>query len=216
MHGTINAIGLIACVALTAAALIFADRQRASLKQILIGVLIALSTMIGAGVVSAHLCRAGQPFTQWLIPCICIIAIVSKVHRLGLRISATAILVIAAFVLSFHFSELVHWSGYTGNPHEAEHLQQARLRGLAESLRANESLDELPAGWLREVAPALDAESVAWLEDLDSQPEMRRYWHTWLTWIYRPHSLPADVWYPGGPIAENASRVELRRKTPEI
>jgi hypothetical protein len=212
MQGNINAFGLIACIVLTIAMVVLLKRRAVTVRGLLFGVCISVLVMFVAVATSAHLCHAGNPFTQWLIPCIAIIVVFCVIEAPAPRLMGTLVLSVAAIGLSFHFSELVHWNGYTGNPNGAWRSKNYRLAQIGTTLRESAADGNQPvsAGWLRDVVIPLPEEVVAWMDGLDTYPRSSHYWHTWLTGIYRTESIPADVWFAGGIPGATPGQLEVR------
>lgn len=137
--GTVHAVVLIALPLATLWMCIRWSDGRVSLPKLLVagmtGVLVAPATAM----VTAHACDAGHPVAQWVIPGLCIIAIVGFVKRRHGLIAmgmTTAIM----FVLCLHYSSIVHGPDYIGTAEPrgpvaasgvgASSLWHSRLTGL--------------------------------------------------------------------------------------
>ena len=176
-------------------------------------VFVALPVVILAPLLNAHLCRAGLPFTQWLIPAMCIVLVGTFTRVIWLRRVVVVVLMLAALQLSFHFTSLVHMKGYTGNPSSGEGVGRVYLRVLREDLVDSglDTLQQFPSGWLRDIVDE-ELEEHEIFEHLRSLGNISHLWHTWFTRIYRVTSTPADVWYPGGVLADSLEHIELRAR----
>ena len=72
MAGNINAAGIIVVVLLTVFLMLRFGRKPNKLMHILGGILGAIGIALLAILTSTHMCKAGQPFLQWFIPCACL------------------------------------------------------------------------------------------------------------------------------------------------
>ncbi|MEE8155735.1 MAG: hypothetical protein V3T53_12350 [Phycisphaerales bacterium] len=213
MAASLNALGLMGVVALTLLAIFVRKPQRCSLKLFVRSVLLAIAAVILANVASFHMCYAGHPVTQWLIPSVCILLAGLFARVNWLRRVAVAILMIAAIQLSFYFTSIVHMKGFTGNPSSGERVRRTYLRVLREDL-VDSGLDtqqHFPSGWLRDIVDE-ELEVYAGSEHLSALGIVSHVWHTSLTRIYRVTNVPADVWYPGGVLADSLVQIELRAR----
>lgn len=213
MAGSLNALGLIGVVALTLLAIFVRKPQRFNSRQFAMSVFLALPVVILAPLLTVHLCRAGQPFTQWLIPAMCIVLVGTFTCVTWLRRVVVVVLMVAAIQLSFHFTSLVHRKEYTGNPSSGEGVRRVYLRVLSEDL-VDSGLDtqqQFSPGWLRDIVDE-ELEVYAIFEHLRSLGNVLHLWHTWFTRIYGITDVPADVWYPGGVMADSLEQIELRAR----
>ena len=215
MQGSLHAIGLIACPVLVVAVIAVSKRAPLSVRRICIAVLVSLLAMFIADTVSVHACIAGQPLTQWLVPGLCMVAVLCSIESVACRAIAGSVLALLAIALSLQFSHLVHEPGFTGNPSEFLSARDRKIRLLAE-LIAFDTSDSYPQGWVREVLPlgSLPEDDRAAIADLLGQLDQRakatHAWHTWLTGLYVTEPVHTDVWYLGGPPQEGAVSLELR------
>jgi len=224
MAGTLNALGLLFVIGITIAALRRHGRVPRQFRSVLFGLLLAILSMFIASVFSTHMCKAGSPVMQLLIPAICFVicyAAVDTQYRWELPV-----LFLAPLVLGFHFSVLVHQEGYSGNPRGANRtirfIQQddtTQLKQYCEFV-----LKEKPALGDRRYPPGLLASSGAWQvlggEVTDEKLRQHylaskgihtyRLWHTWLTGIYGARRYTAHAWYPGGKLKDAVPRLEYR------
>lgn len=213
MAGSLNAFGLIGVVALTLLAIFVRKPQRRNSRQFAMSVFLALAVVVLAPLLTIHLCRAGQPLTQWLIPAMCIVLVGTFTRVNWLRRVVIVVLMVAAIQLSFDFTSLVHRRGYTGNPSSGEGVRRSYLHVLREHL-VDSGLDtqqQFPSGWLRDIVDE-ELEIYAGFEHVPSLGNVSHLWHTWFTRIYRVTGVPADVWYPGGVLADSLEQIELRAR----
>lgn len=213
MAGSLNALGLIGVLALTLLAIFVRKPQRCSSKQSAMSVFLAMTVVLFAPSLTIHLCRAGQPLMQWLIPAVCIVLVGTFTRNNWLRRVVVLVLMAAAIGLSFHFTSIVHMKGYTGNPSSSEGVRRTYLRALREDLldSALDPQQQLPSGWLRDIVDE-EFEVYAGFEHRRSLGNVSHVWHTWLTRIYWVTSTPADIWYPGGVLADSLEQIELRAR----
>ena len=117
MAGTIHALLLLLIVAGSAFLLIRFGKRPPSLWRIGLAVGIGCVNGFFLGAMFVHACGAGQPFTQWLIPSLCLVLVwIFLGTRRILRWVLTFVFVVATFGLSQHYNGLVHGNQYTGNP----------------------------------------------------------------------------------------------------
>ena len=189
----------------------FRRNQIERLQSLVIFALFALLGLIGF----LHLCSAGNPMAQWIVPGVCAAVAVPAIQSRVIRRAAAVIWFVVGAGLSFHYLALVHGEQYTGNPKSAKEpvqqtLRNSSLRYLRDGLVAQSSVADtnLAAGWLFDVLPGTaDQERVR--RSLKFR-EIKGLWHTWLTGLYRVENIPADVWYPGGPLSVGATHIEIR------
>ena len=221
MHGNLNAIGLLACIIGTVAVLVFSSRQKPTLGRIVMAIVVAFLTYFFSMSFGNHRCDAGQPFTQMLVPSVCMMIVLLSVKSAWVRRTASIALAMAAFALAMHFVDLVHFDGYTGNPNAGSRARMHVLRDV--NLYVASTTYEgssLPEGWLGDFEPSvmkLDGRFRSWREILDLYPtalgavhRADHVWHTWFTGIYRTESIPADVWFKGGTPGTDVSQLEVR------
>lgn len=214
MLGSLHAVLLIGVLVVSLVAVVFLERRMASALQALVALLVSLLAASVACLFSAHLCKEGNPFAQWLLPAPAALLVLMFVKHDGWRrlIGATAL--VATVGLSFHFSELVHRPGYTGNPKfDVFHaVAIAHLTAAKEYADEVEHLEaEAPAGWLRD--------HPGWPELKDRFPEsapprriVHQTWHSALTGLYATESVSQDYWHPGGTLADALRNLEVRHR----
>ncbi|MBK9126297.1 MAG: hypothetical protein IPM13_00645 [Phycisphaerales bacterium] len=216
MQGTVHAIVLIVLALAVVFALAAVKRRAPTSRQFTIALAIAVFGTLAAPMFNHHMCREGEPRTQWLILGPCLLLVLLFVNSPAWRRTLGAAVFVGMMGLSCHFTDLVHEPGWTGNPDwdggasmMFRSLRQSAAAVAADSENPNV---EMPAGWLRELSiwPAVQDQFG------DQRPvrrELRRTWHTRLTGLYRYSSIPQDFWYPGGSLADAITRLELRDRT---
>jgi hypothetical protein len=217
MQGTVHAVVLIILPVAVVIALAAVKRRVPTGRQFTIAFAIAAFGTLAAPMFNFHLCYEGVPFMQWLILGPCLLLILLFVKSPAWRRTLGAAVFIGMMGLSCHFTDIVHEPGWTGNP-DWDGGANIRFRSVRHSAataaaKCEDPNLELPANWLRELPiwPVVQ-------ESLDDQHltrrEVIRTWHTTLTGLYRYFSIPQDYWYPGGPLADAITRLELRDRTP--
>lgn len=94
---------------------IVARPTRPTAKRALTAVIALVVPACGA-TVGLHRCDSGQPLQQWLVPSVCVIAVLLWVEPLRLRIALGAICAALAIGLSLHYAAVVHGPTFIGNP----------------------------------------------------------------------------------------------------
>lgn len=165
----------------------------------------------------SHLCGAGQPLTQWLVPGLGIFLVLSFVRPKLARYSAAVVFLALSFFLSEHFIDLVHTDGFTGNPEHPEEsvllLQRSILMEFTlHDREAEPPVDPgrtFPPGWLDDLLEQLEGKRPD--PALHSLPVAGRAWYTPITGLY-PLSAPRKcrIWFPGGTLGEGAEGLEIR------
>ena len=110
-----------------------------------------------------------------------------------------------AVVLSVHAMALrTHGYASSRASRMYQAFEKARLAGVAERLQAELPADaELPPGPVSDVLG--DPAAACW-----ERKALRPLWHTCFTGLHEVIRTPGAVWYPGGPIARSARRLEWR------
>jgi len=166
MAGNLNAAGIIFTIILTVFFMIRYGQKQINRKRLLFGAIIAIVVSLFNIVFSAHGCSAGNPFTQWLVPGICLFLIITFIDNKVIRRIAAWIIIIIATILCFHFSEIVHRKDYTGNVLYRESAGHWKLRkyqrilklAVEEKLAKKEKLKIFPPGWIKHSLKDIDIE----------------------------------------------------------
>jgi len=212
MAGTLNALGLIACIVITILCLVFAGRRSCSRVRILFSFFGLALYFIMLWPAMAHACNKGNAFNQILIPCICQFVSLCFVRVNWLRRAAVGVLVILTFALGFQFTHLVHEPGYLGNPGAHSRTVNSNLHHLDWKFQEKSAYEQTTSddiGWVRDVLP-LDEDSKFYLEEMPDLAKSQRTWHTWLTGLYAVTYTPSDVWYLGNNPEQYEFPLELR------
>ncbi len=219
MQADVHAVLLIALTVAALAALALFKRRIPTSRQFVIAFALASFGTVAAPTFNHHLCREGEPRTQWLILGPCLLLILVFVKSAAWRRILGTVVFVGMLGLSCHFTEFVHTPGWTGNPDWDGGNSLAR-RGLHQVISAvakdmEDPQVEYPAGWLRDL-PVWDGinERLGDSHRPVYRRQLERAWHTWLTGLYRYTKIRQDYWYPGGPFAEAGPRTELRDRTP--
>lgn len=211
--GTKHAVAMMALLVAVVPPLAVLKRRRPTNRQFTIALAFAALGMFTASSCAAHLCREGQPRTQLLVLGPCLLLILLFVKSTAWRRTLGALTFLGMLGLSNQFSDIVHEPGWTGNP-EWDRGMSVTLRShrqCAASVAADsdDPAAEMPAGWLREM-PVWPTMQDRFVGRLPARREITATWHTWFTGLYRYTAIPQDLWYPGGPLAEGMTRLELR------
>jgi len=218
MAGNINAIGILITILLTVLLILKFGKKPNKRIRFYWGILWACLVAVLAAATSTHLCTAGQPVFQWLIPCISLGCILTLIEPKKIRRVASAIIIISTFLLSQQYISLVHTNTYTGNPQgvkkfkdiKLQHSLQAIKEILSEEAKTNNLI--YPQGWLSksEIKELIPESERRCLED-DSL-ETYCFWHTVFTQLYGKNHKKIEMWYPGGLLKESVDRLEFREK----
>lgn len=216
MQGTVHAVVLIVLPVAVVIALATTKRRAPTSKQFTIALAIAALGTLAAPMFNHHMCREGEPRTQWLILGPCLLLVLLFVNSAAWRRALGAVVFVGMMGLSCHFTDLVHEPGWTANPDwdgGANIIFRSRRQAAAAAAADSENPNvDMPAGWLREL-PVWPAVQDQFGDQHPVRRELRRAWHTWLTGLYQYSSIPQDFWYPGGPLADAMTRLELRDRT---
>lgn len=214
MEADLHALVLLALMILPVVLLGLAKRRRPTDRQLIFAlgtaVVIAFITMASNNLLT----REGTPRNQWLIPCLLLFFVLAFVQAKRWRRIGGAIIAVSMVGLSFHFTELVHSSDWTGNPDwdggaaVLERAKRARFNDWVEQAPDREI--NLPAGWVDEL-PSWEPQAKQTVSGMKIyRRDIERVWHTRLTGLYRYTTARRELWYPGGPPADAASRLEMR------
>lgn len=214
----VHAIVLIGLPIGTLAMLAICKKRKPRARDLLVGT-------IGAGIVSLsglsckHLCNQGDPFFQWLIPAVCIWLVLLFVADGTWRRSVAVLLFVAEVALCHHFVEIVHRTGWTGNPAGMRAMEQNRpkvmIKEAEEFLATKAATDAIdyPAGWLKDLPP-INAAETSYEFYLGDCPGLGKYsasWHSWFTGLYdSEQAIDRDLWYLGGPIKDAKGRIVVK------
>lgn len=209
----LHAALLLALPFATAVAIAVLARRNPTSRELGTAMIIALPAMLLVSLVNHHACGEGLPRGQWLVGGLCMLLVLAAVKPALWRRMLAGLLFVSMVGLSCHFTDIVHTSGWTGNPgweiranSDRRSLQQA-VGQLA--LNVEDPAATYDAGWLRELPVWEDVKSLL-REQYSPQRQFERAWHTGLTGLYRYTLVPQDVWYPGGIFKEAVGRIELR------
>lgn len=217
MIGNLHAAALLSLTLVTIVVCARCRRERPR-RRMLPGLLTGALLGMVASCVSSHLCRAGQPLTQWLIPAACLAATLTYVGHAAARWTVAIIAVVAMFGLSSHYSDVVHGPVYIGNPHYARRRDAGLARDEQWAIELIVDLgdtddEDYPSGWLSEASfVAGNPKHFEMLIATGKRIRVRRLWHSWLTRLYERQTTPLDMWFGGGKLKDAASNVEYRER----
>jgi hypothetical protein len=228
MLGTLNALGLLLVVGLTVWVLVKFPSHAKSFLKVLGALLSGFGVIILCLTFTMHFCHRGEPFAQSLISGLCLILVMIFTRRNIITVASALVIVLLAFALSFHFVNIVHEDGYTGNPKRvnqswhAEQESKARELDAAMGLCVQKSHDSVsyPAAWFTDLPvqkgimhymPDYETiESFSHTHNVIAYP----LWHSWLTGIYGRRMTDVYLWYPGGTVAQAIGHLEYRERRP--
>lgn len=210
----LNAAGLALIVLTTLLAVWLFRRQTITPREIARGGVIAGGYCLVMGVLSVHLCDAGNPVRQVLLPSICLVLILTTIERPMAKWLGIAVAVLGA-VLTYQAVELVH-DGFPTNPRYAERQGRVVLMRIASEMRgragpgaATKPVTTGPA----ETAEPRPVPADLLLAALGEQyltpagevlvPVIRRRWFTNLTGMYQVEKEPMRVMFRGDNAAAN-------------
>jgi hypothetical protein len=209
---TLHALALIAMILGATLACIFMGRPEEGTRK-------RDAFAVGAGgvgigfLVPGHLCDAGEPVMQILIGILCAVALTAWVKKPREAASLVLIVAVASAALASRYTGLVHEKGVTGNPRLHQLNYPKTLERRAQDIlveRAKTDPESYPAGWLGDWGQFRESASGRTV----SRVEVRWWWHSGLTRLYEKRETPIRLWYPGGPLAEGATRLEWRESKP--
>lgn len=225
MEGNLHAFGLILVVAVTLFALISYPAKPAGLAQIVIALLAGGGLMIVCQIAGTHMCDAGQPFLQYIIPGTCLILLRSLTrHRCRPARIIAWCLCLAAFILTFHYDDLVHGQHYTGNPARVGHYLQVEQRSNIQQVEASlimisqdyHDSKHYPASWMDQFPQQqLIAKELGNSESLSRNYKSQRavafpLWHSRFTGLYGKTMTDVYLWYSGGKLEDAMGKLEYR------
>lgn len=151
----IHAILLISLPAATMASLLFLKRRNPTSRQFVVALALTAAAMIAAAAISRHMCMEGNPRRQILILGPCLLVALCVINSVAHRLAVAAVLLTGMIGLSWHFSQVVHTNGWTGNPRFAgvHQLVFADLQKRAVSIADDDphAGTEHSAGWLADL-----------------------------------------------------------------
>ncbi len=213
MAATLYAFGILALVAATAFACVrgwaVPEAQR-TIRALLAGLAGLLLYLVSPG----HLCSRGNPTSQVLIGTACVTALLLFVRRPGVAAGLAAAAAVATLALASQHLGIVHSPEFTGNPRD---LETRRLTALAETagkeILTLKGADSTPAeaGWVDEKAWIIGEKE----RFQGVRIEIHSLWHTVFTGLWSRQAFPVALWYPGGPPAEGAPRLEWHDRSPK-
>ncbi len=171
--------------------------------------MLAITPIALVGVVFLSLLSAvGVPVAEWLFPLIGVTAagLLLKSNRAFQAIRWTLLGLAIALCLNGMALRMDRYAGSSAlMVYQA--AERSRLGVIRDKLRQKYPPNkELQAGRLATFL-AEHGELTTW-----SSRELRRVWHTAFTGLYRVVEIPGEAWYPGGPIATGAGKVEWKPK----
>ena len=214
MMPELNAAGLALIVLATLLAVWRFRRRTITPREIARTGVLAGGYFLLMGVLSVHLCDAGNPVRQIVLPSICLVLILTTIERPTAKWLSIAVAVLGA-VLTYHAVELVH-DGYPTNPRYAERQGRIVLMRIASEMRGRAepgaSTKPVTTGPTHAVEPrAVPADLL--LAALGEQhltaagevlvPVIRRRWFTNLTGMYQVEKEPMRVMFRGLEWADN-------------
>jgi hypothetical protein len=222
MPGSINAIGLITTIFLTIFILWKLGSRPEGIKQVIVAIISPLLLFLLGTLLSFHCCNAGVPFTQLVIPAICLGCIIAFIRDIKIQKLSGLAIIVMAIILSDHFLNLVHTADYTGSPQsiirDKNRFIEHNLMREKEILRRKSTNDDYiyPSGWIESSgadreSPFTMAPQFSHLSTYKTYP----YWHSFITGLYGKKSKIMDIWYPGGRIKDNIDKIEFRER-PEL
>ena len=214
IHGNIQAIVLIAISVYSILIIVRWRRKKFENRQLLWGFAGIVPFTAVFALLGSHGCDAGMPIRQWNVPAICAFLIVILVEPKHLRHISYVILLLSAVALTMHFVEIIHTTGYTGNPkspiNRTKRLENLARYSIEKITKVSQDDDtEVPEGWCRDVLPDNLKELIIRQEFPKSKAIP--LWHSPITRLYLLEAENRDLWYPGGKLSESAEKIELRK-----
>lgn len=218
MNGNLHATALLLIVGATVVICTRARSRSPTGRQAAIATIVAGGLAVLVLAINAHACLEGTPIFQCIICGACLWCVLAYLEDRRLRFVAVISIVIVMTTSAFHYTDLVHTPNWTGNPRSPRRtavriVAEHQVETVSQSLRAVEpdNQTQYPEGWVRDMPFANALEHVL----LDVQPFRRETgwaWHSAFTGLYRTKRIDQDFWYPGGTIAEAASKLALKDK----
>jgi len=217
---TIHAFVLIGVVVFTGFILRKYGSKPSSIMQVVLGIIIPSFVLFLGLMFTVHACQSGTPFTQLLIPCICLALIIFFINDEKVLNWTVFIIVLLAIFLNIQFLNIVHSSYYTANPDFVDSIHERftkhNLQLLEDNLKEIAETDETsyPAGWLKnlEIKEFLLPNDKYLLED---HIIIKSYnlWHSYITGLYGAKKIGRQlIWYPGGMLKDNLDKFVYKKK----
>lgn len=214
MVATLHALLLLAIPIGAIVVCVVARRRRRSRLVSFVCLGVALGLGFLCWLFNQHMCWEGNPVAQWFIPMPFLWLVLVCLADTRLRRLTGLLIAVGMIGLSCQYTDIVHGERWTGSARWGR-LHQAVGGSTLRAIVAE--LAELPqddptsyaAGWLRDLPIAEHVNDL-----LNKRPfvrgEIEPVWHSKFTALYRRVSIPQDVWFPGGTLAEGAEDLEFR------
>lgn len=200
----LNAAGLALIVLVTLVAVWLFRRKTITPREVARAGVLAAGYFLVMGVLSVHLCDAGNPVRQVLLPSLCLMLILTTIERPMAKWLGIGVAVVGA-VLTYQAVELVH-DGYPTNPRYAERQGRIVLMRIAAEMRGRTgpgAATKPTAAKPTEIAEPRPVPAELLLGALGEQhltpagevlmPVLRRRWFTNLTGMYQVEREPMRV-----------------------
>lgn len=211
MASTVHALGLLFTIFLTLILIVRFGKPKVERVH---GAILFPFMLFVAGV--ALYPPGSAPVYQWLVSILCLSLVMIFTEPKVLRIIVSALLVLSALALSFHFYSLTSTEKYTGiHPQRPKLMNAMKIKWAETHLSSAASTDSnsCPQGWLSE------SELVKHIPDKSRRFILEKYlprsyylWHSKFTLIYGKKQGEFGIWYPGGTLKESAQKLEWREK----
>jgi len=224
MAGNLNALGLIAIMAVTIWAVLRYGHVP-SINEAIEGVQQSLKWFL---VLSLTVCctifyREYMPLIQFFLPICCITVVHLTITGQPARRRALIFLCIAYLMLFGQYIVFLHTTNYTSNPllvnYDTVTMQDSVIHGIQWDL--DTAMDMTPSLSDKTFPAGPIGNSGVWkliIAELQKHynPTMTMYttyplWHTWLTGMSGKHAHIVRLWYPGGKLKDGVSGLAYRR-----
>lgn len=202
-----HAIALLALWPLTTV-LCVCLRRKPTFEQWIVALPLAILLFCGSGAF-VHMCDEGQPTRHTSMAALSVLALWLCVDKLRWRLPLMGLVVALACVLGMQYVHWVHTPEVTGNPKLEVPREPVELR---EALRSIDDSRAYAEGWLSDSELADDLPREARRFEAERRGPVGRYWHSWLTLLYRRNEQRLEIWYPGGKPSDAADRIEWRER----
>lgn len=214
MQDDLNAIVLLIVPLVTLILLWKFGRFSVNFKKVVKAILFLLFTSVLNIITSTHLCDAGTPFCQWLVPAVCGGAIIIGMEEKKIKRTSVIVMFVVSIVLSQHFVHLVHEDNYIGNPNpRINSMSESLLECQKELLKTDEEFVNrtYPAGWIEESLKELEEFNLI-VKGPFKKIEIHKLWHTNFTGIYGATDKQLGVWYPGGILQDAIGKIVIKER----